>query len=327
MSAYRYRASRQDGVIVAGMIDAASAGEATLALAGRGLHPLDLAASTESRQLLRRVPRRDLALVFRSLATLVSAGVPLDRALLSTLEVAHGPLLPVLANARQGLHQGRSLSQSLEEAGSAIPELVTGLLRAGERAGRLSQGLEEAAAHLDREAELAGKVRQALAYPLLLAGVGTLIIIVISTIVVPRFAQLLNDAGQQLPFMTQALLAVSSLMTEHIAVLLSVSLVLTIGLLEWRRRPTGALVWERLLLNLPILGTLRHELATARFCRALGAGLETGLPLLPALDSAKAATGNHAVMERIEHARELVSQGASLHASLHTESAIMPGAL
>jgi type II secretory pathway component PulF len=201
------------------------------------------------------------------------------------------------------------------------------MLRAGERGSQLPLALEQVATHLEQEAELLEQMRQALAYPLLLAAVGLVSVLVIGTVIVPRFAELLSDVGQDLPLATRLLLVGSSLLSHYWFLLipaLAASVALT---MEIARQPTSRRRVEEFLLTTPVIGPLRLAVATSRVARGLGGMLAAGMPLLPALDAAREAAGDLAVAARLSRARERVAQGAPLSASLEREGALAPGAL
>jgi general secretion pathway protein F len=327
VTAYTYRAARTDGRIVSGTLQSSQAAEAAAALVDRGLFPLTIEVELEREPGGRSAPRRELAIVFRSIASLVSAGVPLDKALVASEAVASVRLKALLTEATTKLRQGESLAGALQQATGLVPALAIGMIRAGERGGRMSRALEEVATQLELEAELMSRVRQALAYPMLLATVGTATVLVITTVVVPRFAELLEGAGQQLPPATRFLLSTSSLVQHHGWLIAAAIIgVLLLGI-RWRRTAAGALRWDRGLLALPLLGAIRRALASARCCRALGGMLESGMPLLAALDAVGPALGDREVAARLGRARELVAQGVSLTQALDRSQVLNPAAL
>ena len=236
MTAYAYRAARQDGAIVNGAIDADSHGQAAATLANRGLYAIALTAASEER---RSASRRDLAIVFRGIAALVSAGVPLERGVAASEPLARGALRDTLHSAREHLRQGAGFAHALSAGRGVVPPLVLGMIRAGERGSQLGTALEQVAAHLEQEADLVARVRQALTYPLLLAVAGFASIIVITMVVVPRFAAILGDLGQQLPPATRLLLAGSQILSRFWLPLLVIVLAGIWSGSEWLRRPAG----------------------------------------------------------------------------------------
>ncbi len=325
MSAYSYRAARHDGAIVTGAIEAESHGQAATTLANRGLYAIALAPAVEN----QRPPasRRDLAIVFRGIAALVAAGVPLERAVAASEPLARGALRDTLDVARERLREGAGFAHALSVGRGVVPALVLGMIRAGERGSQLGPALEQVAAHLEQEADLVGRVRQALTYPLLLAFAGGASVIVITTVVVPRFAAILADFGQQLPVATRILLGTSELLANFWLPLVAVMAAAVWALSEWVRRPVGRKQLDEMLLKLPFIGAVRQALATTRVLRALGGMLRAGMPLLPALEAARDAAGDFAVAERLGRARERVVQGSALAVALEREAAISPSSL
>jgi general secretion pathway protein F len=326
VSAFHYRAARPDGAIVDGFIDAPTAGQAGAVIGDRGLFPISVLPA-DGALARRAVSRRDLAIVFQSIAALVSAGVPLERAVAASETLARGTLRDTLADARTRLQQGDGLAQALAAARGVVPGIVLGMLRAGERGSQLPLALEQVATHLDQEAELVARVRQALAYPLLLAVVGVASVLVIGTVIVPRFADLLGDLGQDLPPATRVLLVGSSLLSHFWFLLVPAAAIVIALAVEVARRPGSRRRIDEALLAGPLVGPVRLALATSRIARALGGMLAAGMPLLAALDAAREAAGDLAVAARLERARDRVAAGAPLTASLEREAALAPGAL
>ena len=326
MTSYRYEAARDDGAVVAGDIEAQSAGAASAAVAARGLFPIAI-DPVPRRPRRRAAARRELAVCFRGIAVLVAAGVPVERAVASVEPVARGALRVALARTRSALAEGRSLGAALAAADGVIPDVVLGIVRAGERGSQLSHALEEAAAHLEHEADLAARVRQAVAYPLLLAVSGTVSVLVIGAVVVPRFATLLGDLGQTLPLSTQLLVDGGALLERWWLTLL---LAVGAGLWAagtWAQTPAGRARLHAIALQTPVVGPLRLALASSRVSRALGAMLGAGMPLLVALDAAADAAGDAAVAARLARSRERVAGGATLSGALAHEAAITPTAV
>ena len=321
MTLYRYRAARGNGRITSGELAADSPAAASALLASRGLAALSMTPARAPAQR-RSAGRRELAIVFRSLASLVQAGLPLERAIASSTPLARGALKEELLNARQAIHQGAMLSSSLGQAGTLVPAVTIGIIRAGERSSRLSLALDRAASQLEREAELIGKVRQALAYPLMLAVTGSVSVVVIGTVVVPRFATLLDDMGQTLPASTRILLAASSVLSAHGLVILALLLGLAITVALQLRAPVTRAALDRFLLQLPLIGRLRLALAGSRFCRALASGLEAGMPMLQAFDAGGDAAGDLGVEERAARARDRIARGEPVAGSLDKERVI-----
>lgn len=325
MPRYRFHAARADGSILTGVIEANGLRELPGRLTGRGLTLLGATVAPPSAG--RAAPSRDLAILFQSLASLVTAGVPIERALAASEPLVQGPLRGLVSDARHRLREGQTLAHALGAEAGLVPVVVLGMLRAGEHGSQLGAALEEVAGQLEREAELASHIRHALAYPMLLGIAGTATVGVLVTTVIPRFAELLAGMDAELPPATRLLLGASAVVSRFgivIALMLA-----AVGALfwDWRRRPLGALAWEQFLLDLPLIGRIRLALATSRVGRAVGGMLRSGLPLLKALEYGREAAGNVAIAQRLDRVREEVSAGAALTPALEQAGAMSPSAL
>jgi general secretion pathway protein F len=325
MTAFRFQAARSDGQMVKGALDAASRAEAAATLSARGLFPVVVEPSPERPRRWRRPNPRAAATVIQSLATLVDAGVPLAPALDATRALATGQLGDALERVASRVRQGASLGAAMADEGVCFSGLTVGLVRAGERGVGLGPALLQAAAQLERQAETGARVRAALAYPLLLATVGTLSVGLIVLFVVPRFAAILGDLGQALPPATRALIGLSEGARRYGLLAGALAVPLVVAAARARRRHLAA--WHATLLRLPVLGPLRQGLATARVTRTLGALLQTGTPALAALAIARDAAGDEAIAARLTEAREQVAEGAALTAALSHTRAATEGAL
>jgi general secretion pathway protein F len=317
---YRFRAAGPSGKVTRGTLDATSLADAGSLLLQRGMHPIDLSLAPPGTE--RRPAPRQLALVFRSLASLREAGVPLERAVRCTLPLATGRLHAALVRALAQLTAGCMLADALSEGDAVLPPLVTGMLRAGERAGQLTQALAQAAEQLEHEAEFQARLRQALAYPMLLTVAGLASIGVIVGVVIPRFSVLLNDFGQELPPSTRALLGLSSFVQHRWPLLLSAAAAACV--LVWQRwqSPDGRRGLQSWLLSVPYLGSLQHSLISARILRAFASAMGAGVPLLSALQAAGEAAGNAAILARLEQAGTMVAEGQPASAALATTKSL-----
>ena len=326
MDRFWYRAARADGRLLSGHVRAAGEPQAAALLVERGLVPIALKPAPVTTPA-RAAGRRELAIVFRSIAALVGAGVPLERAVRATEPLARGPLRESLGEASARLREGRGFAQALASSAGVVPPLVVAMLAAGERGSQLGRALEEVANQLEREADLVGRVRQALAYPAVLAVVGTGSVMLITTTVVPKFAQLLVDVGAELPASTRLLIETSGFLERNGLLAVILVGVGTAGAIGWARTPRGRMAIARVLMTLPLISSLRQALATARWGRALSGMLQTGMPLLPALVAARDAAGDPAIGERLDRVQTRVAEGQGLAASLEREAALTPSGL
>jgi type II secretory pathway component PulF len=188
----------------------------------------------------------------------------------------------------------------------------------------MGTALDHAASHLEQEAELLGRLRQSLAYPAMLAVTGTISVLVIGTVVVPRFAVLLADLGQSLPLSTRVLLAGSEMLTRFGFAFALVAAAIAAVVFRALQVPTLRTRVNEAMLGIPIIGAVRHSLASGRFCRAFASSLRSGMPALPALGAGMESAGDVAIAARLGRARERVSRGQRVADSLSSERAVVP---
>ena len=316
---FHYRAARPNGSVVRGELQAANAASARAALDETGLYVLALEPRPPGSA--QQATRRDLAAVFRSVALLANAGVSVGRALAASETVTRGALRGALRAARERVGEGVALSTALDAQG-VVPGTVIGIIAAGERGSRLPEALEEVATQLEKEAEMVSRVRSALAYPLLILVVGLVSIAVLGAVIVPRFAVLIGEFGNDLPLTTRVLLDASALLLRFWWLAAATFAAVGWALAASRRSTAGRLRIDGFLLRLPVVGAIRHSLATARVARALGGMLTTGMPLLQALGGAERAVGDAAMARRLADARARVARGEQLSRSLGLEGAL-----
>lgn len=312
---WQYLARDAHGRRGRGELDAATLDELTATLRARGLHAEHAAPAPTRRR--RPIAAAELAPIMHGLAALLESGVPLDRAIAAIQPMASPALRTRLLESRRRLNEGASLATALDDQSGALPGATLAVLQAAERNGRLAQGLADVARSLDDEAALRRDLSQALAYPAMLAVVGTGAILVLLFVVLPRFASLLGDAGVALPTLTRGLLAVASAVREpRLAAGALVCLALAaVAVVQLRVRLSDQL------LALPLIGPLRHGFATARSAQAFAAALGAGVPVLGALEAAGEAAADPAVERRLMRVRQSVAEGEPLAASLEKTGA------
>lgn len=328
VSTFAYRAVTAEGRTLRGIEDAASSVALERTLSARGLYALHVTptragpSARQNRRHWRTSCRVDVADAVATLATLSEAGLPLERALdVAVRGAATVQVRAALETARRRIHEGSTLADALAEHGRLFPPIAQGLVRAGERGGHLSRALARLTEHLERERALRSRVLSAMLYPSLLLTVGTGALAVLVFFVLPRFMELLGDAGTPLPRSTMVLLGITAVFSRAWPFLLVAILGLAVFLTAWRRTKAGRDRFDAIVLRVPLVGTLRARNAVARFARTLATLLSGGVPLLPALEIAAGATGETAVAREIDAARSAVRQGERLAVALAAGSA------
>lgn len=321
---FSYRAAHRSGVLETGTVRAESAEAARELLFSRGLFPLEVRLERGRQAGRPRMSTADLALGLRVMATLLESGLPVARTLAAMEELVPAAWQPALPALRESVRQGNSLGAALTAAPVGFPPLVVGLVQAGEAGSGLAAAVARAAELTESAAETRRAVRAALTYPLILAAAGAGSLVLLVGFVLPRFARVLADLGQDLPPTARAVLAAAEL--ARAGFLPALFTLLAAGALwkVWTGTEEGRARWHAFLLGVPLVGSIRRAGAVGRFCAALGALLESGVPISPALLHATRATGDAALTGRILAAREQVVAGRAISTSLQEKDAATP---
>lgn len=317
---YHYRAADASGRLIEGDLQSQSRSSAIEDLRRQSLFPVDVSevgAATQSRRIERSSLADALAVWTRTLATMLSAGLPLERSLsFSSSEVSNAALTAAAENVRTDIRSGSSFAAALRKHPRVFGALYIAMASAGEESGALDQVLARLADSLDEAAELRGKVRSALLYPALMAIVATMGVTVILLFVIPRFVEMLGEVGGSLPFSTRLLIALSSAMTGWWW--LWVPLVAGVaGLVyQWHAAPANRFKWHRARLRIPVFGDLERNYVTARFARTVGLLQRSGVGIISSLRIARSAITNDFIGDQVERATEKVGQGRRLGTEL-----------
>jgi general secretion pathway protein F len=322
--AFRYRASTDTGAMVDGTLRATSRDAALRELRRQQLWPVTVEpVAATSASTTRRLfggasaRRRAVSHWTRTVATLLDAGAPLDRALgVAQTQCTHTDVSEAALAIRKAVQGGASLAESMRLQPLLFNSLHAGVVRSGEASGSLDKALDTLAGYLEEEESLRAQLGSALLYPALMGVVASLGILILLLFVVPRFATLLADMGGTLPLSTRMLILVGNVVTRGwwlIALLIAIGVIAVRSLMA---SPETQLAWHARRLTFPITGALERSLATARFTRALGLMLQAGLPLLPSLRLARAGVGNMALSADLERATQNVVRGNGLASSL-----------
>jgi type II secretory pathway component PulF len=261
--------------------------------------------------------RAALTLWARNTATLLGAGLPLDRTLGFTAEyLENDAVRDGLRRVRREVQGGASLADALTAQPAIFSPMIAAMISAGEATGQLDVVFGRLADHLEEGAELRSQVRGALVYPALMSVVAGLGVTVLLGFVVPRFTAILQEVGGQLPASTRLLVAVSGALTRWWWFWLPLLVAVSYGLVMAARNPDVRRRWHRSRLHWPVVGDLELKYATAQFTRTLGLLLRSGMPILPALRIARTTVPNVVIRTGVERASAAVGEGAPLAASL-----------
>lgn len=316
MPTYQYIAKTPAGKEVSGLMQADSEAAVVRTLDDRELFPVSVHPHSEQRAATgKRIRIRDLAVMYGQLSDLLSAGVPMLRAL-DTLSKAlqNRRLCEIIVTVREDVAAGETFADALANHPETFKSLHSAMVRAGERAGFLEDVLANLARFLDRQDDLRNKVRGSLIYPAVLVVLGTAAVLVMLIVFVPKFEKFFAGIDQPLP--TQVLFAASNGIRNQWPMLIGGLMLTVVGITALFQSEGGRAAWEKWQLKLPVLGKLVRTVCVSRFCRILGTMLHNGVPILQALDISKDAAGNAVLAENIATAAESVEAGEALSAPL-----------
>jgi general secretion pathway protein F/type IV pilus assembly protein PilC len=317
MPEFSYTARALDGEKVTGQISAVSQREALNLLSGQSLFPLSVTVGSVSTSDLarKRVKGQVMATTYSQLSSLLKSGVPLLRSLRIIQEqTSDKTLKAILDEVHLKVEDGRGLADAMTGYPRAFSEMAINMARAGSEGGFLEEALDRVARFTEQQEDLKSETIGALAYPLFLGTIGSLIVAGLIIFFVPRFGVMFDSLRErgELPVLTDWLLAFSTLLRKWWLVIFFAFAILIVFLRYQLQTETGRRFSDALKLRLPLAGVIFKNLAVARFCRVLGTLLHNGVPILKSLEISREATGNRILSDAINQASENITAGESL---------------
>jgi len=326
MPQFHYQATTPQGKIIEGVMEAGEEKVVVARLHDQGYLPLRVAlpgaAKSSSSTGWFSLPvlpgrgtvrQRDLMVLTQELATLIAAGLPLDRAL-SVLGglTSKEELKKIVGQILRAVQQGKSLAEALAVYPKIFPPLYVNMVKAGELGGFLDTTLQRLAEYLERAQQVQDEVKSALTYPILLTVVGGLSVIILLTYVLPKFAVIFGDLGHALPTSTRVLLAISHGLRAYWWVLVLGGIGGWMSMRQYLSTPQGRFAWDRWRLRLWLIGQLLTKREVGRFARTLGTLLKSGVPLLQALEVVQDVLENQMVIRALREVRVGVREGQGI---------------
>jgi type IV pilus assembly protein PilC len=278
---------------------------------------------------LSPVSVKDRAVFSRQFAAMVNAGVAMVRCLSILGEQSANPRLKkALAAISLDVQQGTNLSDAMRRQPECFDNLYVSMIQAGEVGGVLDEVLNRLAKVLEDMARLKNQIKGAMAYPVAVGILATLVFLAMTIFLIPIFAKIFQDLGSELPPLTQFMLDLSAILTSWKAIIP----ILAIGSVvfafrQYYKTTVGRVTIDRLLLKMPIVGDLNEKSAVARFCRIFGTLTRSGVPILSSLDIVRDTAGNKVIANAIEKSKYEVQQGGMLSLALQRERVFPPLAI
>ena len=272
----------------------------------------------------KKVGGKEMAIFTRQFATMIDAGLPLVQCLdILGLQQENPTFKKVILKIKEDVESGSTFADALSKHPKIFDDLFVNLVAAGEVGGMLDTILSRLADYIEKAMKLAKKIKGAMVYPSTILAVAVVVTVVLLVYVIPIFAKMFSDFGQTLPAPTQFVLALSDF-TRRYFLLVIVFIFLLVAAFRWYyRQETGRRNVDRLLLRLPVVGSLLQRIAVARFSRTLGTIVSSGVPILESMDIVAKTAGNKIIEEAILKARASISEGKTIAEPL-AESKVFP---
>lgn len=330
MPYFTYKAKDSKGELINGTLEADSQSTVISRLQTMGYFPLEIVGAPEDeepkalgerfRRLVRtsgKIKTNDLTIFYRQMSDLVSAGVPLVKSLgIVKTQSDNDALRRLLSKVDQDVQGGDTFARALGRHPQAFDKLSVAMVRAGEAGGLLEETLDRLADFAEQEEEVRGRVRSALAYPVIMIIAGGLAVGVLVTFVIPRIVTIFEDLQQTLPLMTQILIGVTDFLSTFWLLVLGAGFAAAALARRYVSTEAGRIVFHRALLKIPVLGEVILKREIARFTRTLGSLVRNGVPILNALDIASEVLTNVIIREEIARIPEGITQGAGMAGTL-----------
>jgi type IV pilus assembly protein PilC len=320
MNTYTFKAVDLAGVPAKGELEGESKQSVTDQLRERGLIVLDInqqkttLAGQDLLDRFKRVKAHELTVMTRQLATMVASGMSILRSF-HVLEdqTENEKLKQILADVRQDIEAGVSMSASLEKHPDVFDDLYVAMTRTGESAGMLEESLERIADQLEKADSLRRQIRAAMAYPLMIGAFAACVLLALVAFLVPVFEEVFKDFNGKLPVITQISVGMSHFVTGRWYLLIAMIIGGVIGFKKWKRSSWGRYQWDAIKLKIPAkIGDVIHKIALARWSRTFSGLVHSGVPLLQAIDITAKTAGNAHLEKAMDDVKLSVQRGGTI---------------
>jgi type IV pilus assembly protein PilC len=270
------------------------------------------------------VPVKDTAVFFRQFSVMIDAGLPLVQCLeILAANQENQIFQKCLTGVRQSVEGGSTLSNAMRQYPKIFDDLTTNMIEAGEAGGILDTILQRLATYVEKAVKLKAAVKSALIYPISVISIACLVVGCLLKFVVPIFANMFVSMGVDLPLPTKIVIGLSNFVGRFWWLVLGSMVLLFVGIKYFRKDPKGRYLFDKMLLNLPVLGTVLRKIAVARFTRTLGTLITSGVPILEGLSITARTSGNAVLEDALMKVRKAVEEGRTIVDPLK-ESGVFP---
>jgi type IV pilus assembly protein PilC len=316
MPIYKWEGKTLKGLIKKGEMEAPNEAAIRIHLRQQNIVPTKIGAKGKeikfSLPFKKKVKQRSIAIFTRQLATMIDAGLPLVQSLEILLPTGEPVFKEIIRQIREDVEGGSTFAGALRKHPGTFNELYTNLVVAGEEGGILDNILIRLASYIEKAEALKKKVKSALVYPATIVGVAAIVVMILMIFVIPVFETMFKSAGQTLPLPTLIVLTMSKLIKKYVFIFIPALILFIYLFRKFYQTDRGRTLIDRLLLKLPVFGTLLRKVAVARFSRTLGTLVSSGVPILDGLTIVSRTAGNRTVENAILNARASIREGETI---------------
>ena len=338
MPDYKYTAIDRTGSQTSGRIEAANDEQARQKLMAKGLMVTTLASDAGAAKPAAasaapakpgfsfgaKVTQNDVTIMTRQLATLITAGLPLLRALeLITKQERNPAFKTILGNVAESVSQGNNLSEALQAHPKVFDRLFVNMIRAGKAGGVLDKVLDRLAKFREKAERIQKKVKSAMVYPGVVMSVAIIIVYILMVKVVPSFQKLLDGQKTQMPPLTQFVVGISKFLTEYWWATPILIFGAYFGLKTWLATEKGKELFDRIIFRLPKVGGFIQIVSVSRFARTFGTLMASGVPILQSITITRDTLDNVVIAKSLERVHDRVRDGEPLSVPLE-QSGVFP---
>ena len=328
MPLFEYEAKTIQGRLIKGKMEAVSKHDLSALLREKGYFPTRITQKSgilnSNIEMMQKVTTKDIAIFCKQFSVIISAGVPILRALeIVKRQTENKKLQKVLSDVVEDVKKGTTLSFSMKK-NKDFPDMLSNMIAVGEASGTLDVILARMAVFYEKETDLNRKIKSATTYPVVICVVAIVVVIFLVTKIVPIFSNMLTSSGGTLPLPTKILMDISHFINTQWYILVIVTALLFILVKIYIKSTSGRFTVDHMKLNLPLFGKLYRKLVTARFARTFGTLISSGIPVLSSIDICSNVIGNVVVQNTLTSTQEEIKKGLGLGETLETTDIFPP---
>lgn len=330
MASFAYVAVDPDGKQRKGKMEAPTQERVFHTLRADGLFPvsikeLGILSRDIQINITNPVKPRDLSIFARQFNSIISAGVPIVKALQMLVDQTENKILKkAIINTQIMVERGERLADAMRNQGKTFPPMLINMIEAGEASGNLEISLERISVQFEKEARLRAMVKKAMVYPIMLGTVSLGVIILMLAFVIPSFMKMFEDMDMEMPALTLTIMSMSNFVVEKWYILLGIAMLLIAAIILFKNSYSGQVFFAKLSLKLPIFGKLNVKTASARFARTFGTLIASGISLMEAIDITARTMDNVVIKRTLMNAKEEVARGVPFSTPLLASNLFPP---